>query len=196
MQRVRPGRWCPVEGVDAALREGIDRRFLTLAALRRRRDGQLGVFAREPIPAGTVLIYRWCEAYYLGLDGWDLLSTAEIDALPEDRLALARQYGLDADFGWIFAPRRRADVYTLDNFLNHSCAPNTLFDADGSVITPVNVAPGEELTVDYGAFTVNYDEPFACACGATACRGRVTRQDWRTLVDLPVFARRRRQPTP
>lgn len=192
MRRVRPGRWSPVEGVDAALREHIELRFLKLAGRSRRRDGQLGVFAREAIPAGTALIYRWCEAYYLGLDGWELLSTAEIDALSEDRFALARRYGLDADFGWIFAPRRQADVYTLDNFLNHSCAPNTVFDAEGFVITPVNVAKGEELTVDYGAFTVNYDEPFDCACGATNCRGRVTREDWRQLNDLPVFARRRR----
>jgi hypothetical protein len=58
-----------------------------------------------------------------------------------------------------------------------------------------DLAVGHELTLDYGGFVVNYDEPFVCACGAAACRGRVTRHDWRALARSPgsvaPFVRRR-----
>ena len=35
------------------------------------------------------------------------------------------------------------------------------------------MADGEELTVDYATFTGPELEPFDCACGASACRGRI-----------------------
>ena len=56
--------------------------------------------------------------------------------------------------------------------LNHSCDPNTwLRGLD--LVTRRPVAEGEELTVDYATFTGPELEPFDCACGASACRGRI-----------------------
>jgi D-alanine-D-alanine ligase-like ATP-grasp enzyme len=55
---------------------------------------------------------------------------------------------------------------------NHSCDPNTAFRGL-NVVALRDIAPGEELTLDYAAF---YDErmaPFACQCGAKHCRGVV-----------------------
>jgi len=41
-----------------------------------------------------------------------------------------------------------------------------------------DVAAGEELTLDYA--TIDDDaKPLTCQCGAAACRGVVTGQDWR-----------------
>jgi len=45
-----------------------------------------------------------------------------------------------------------------------------------------DVAPGEELTVDYCLFDVS-PEPMTCRCGTRGCRGTVTGEDWR-LPDL------------
>jgi D-alanine-D-alanine ligase len=56
--------------------------------------------------------------------------------------------------------------------LNHSCDPNTwLRGLD--LVTRRPVADGEELTIDYATFTGPELEPFDCACGASACRGRI-----------------------
>ena len=56
--------------------------------------------------------------------------------------------------------------------LNHSCDPNTwLRGLD--LVTRRPVAQGEELTIDYATFTGPELEPFDCACGAPACRGRI-----------------------
>jgi hypothetical protein len=38
-----------------------------------------------------------------------------------------------------------------------------------------DIAPGEEITDDYG--TLNLEEPFPCLCDAPNCRGRVMPDD-------------------
>jgi SET domain-containing protein len=59
-------------------------------------------------------------------------------------------------------------------FINHSCAPNTFFrctPARAEVYALRDIAPGEELTVDYGESHHNGRLP--CACGARNCRGKI-----------------------
>jgi hypothetical protein len=124
-----------------------------------------------------VLVHQWHDTYYVGMVGWDALSVEAIEALPERLRELFYHFGLDADFGVIYGPMGEEFVTTLDNYINHACAPNVGY-------------------VDYGSFVVNYDESFDCLCGHPLCRGRVTREDWRLLaarpgVILPPFVRRR-----
>ena len=56
---------------------------------------------------------------------------------------------------------------------NHSCAPNTAFVGLDVVARRV-ITSGEELTLDYAEFMNEDSEPFACCCGASSCRGRVS----------------------
>ena len=63
-------------------------------------------------------------------------------------------------------------------FLNHSCEPNVGVQGQVVFVALRDVAAGEELTLDYG--TIDHDaEPMACRCGAAACRGTITGEDWR-----------------
>lgn len=61
-----------------------------------------------------------------------------------------------------------------DDYLNHSCSPNAYVDfRSWSVRAVAEIAPGEEVTIDYN--TTEWDEPFPfdCRCGAPNCVGRV-----------------------
>ena len=188
--------WGPTPGVDEAARLSTEHTLRACVALRPRPEGGAGLFARRAIAAGTSLVHRWHDDYCRGMSGWSVYTVAAIDALPEAHRALVHRYGLDEDFGAIWGPDEAAAVTTLDNFINHACAPNLGYDARGDVVTLRDLGPGEELTIDYGGFVVNYDEPFVCACGAAACRRRVTRHDWRALArrsasSVAPFVRRR-----
>jgi uncharacterized protein len=60
----------------------------------------------------------------------------------------------------------------------HSCAPNCGMMGNIVVVAMRDIAPGEELTFDYAMSDgSDYDE-FDCDCGAPACRGRITGNDW------------------
>lgn len=189
--------WLPTAGVDEAARLAVEFGLRASVELRRRPDGESGLFAARPIPAGTSLVHRWHDDYYRGMAGWSLFAVDAIDGLPAAHRALVHRYGLDQDFGAIWGPDEAAAVTTLDNFINHACAPTLGYDAAGDVVARGDLRAGEELTLDYGGFVVNYDERFACRCGARACRGGVSRDDWRAFGPadawrLPPFVRRRR----
>ena len=188
--------WNPHSEVDTATRDDVERFFRERAARQRRPDGEFGVFAVQPILAGTILIHQWHDAYYVGMFGWVALTVAEINSLPPVQRALFHRYGLDRDFGVMFGPLDHEHVTTLDNFINHSCDPNLGYDAEGNVVARRDLTPGDELFIDYGEFVVNYDEPFTCQCGASWCRTHVTRNDWQFLASqaersLPPFIARR-----
>ncbi len=60
-----------------------------------------------------------------------------------------------------------------DDFVNHSCDPNCAlyFENDGLVLRAIkDIAPGQELSFDYG--TIMFSEPteFKCECGSSKCR--------------------------
>jgi D-alanine-D-alanine ligase-like ATP-grasp enzyme len=71
---------------------------------------------------------------------------------------------------------------------NHSCDPNTRFEGL-NVVAVRGIGVGEELTLDYAEFLDASAEPFECACGAVACRGRVT-----GTSDNSVTSRAKRAP--
>lgn len=61
-----------------------------------------------------------------------------------------------------------------DDFVNHSCSPNSAFDADLRLVALRDIATGEEITWDYGTAIDEVDfEGFPCRCGAPMCRGSV-----------------------
>ena len=190
------GVWLPTPGVDEVMRASVERSFRERVELRKRGDGESGVFATRPIAAGAALIHRWHDEFYQGMAGWVLYAVSDIEALSAPHRAAVMRYGLDHDFGFIYGPAEGVAPVTLDNFINHACEPTLGYDGAGNVVSRRALAVGDELTLDYGGFVVNYDEPFVCACGAVSCRRRVTRHDWRALAGrsasiVAPFVRRR-----
>ena len=151
-----------------------------------------GAFAIEDLEEGTVVIPKWHESFYEGMEGWVKLGRREVQKLPREMKQLFLRYGLDQDFGQIIGPVDIRYVTTPDNFINHSCDPNLRYDVFGNVVAARRIRKGEEVFIDYGCFIVNFDEPFHCACGAANCRGRIRRQDWKKLaatygMNMPRF---------
>lgn len=114
-----------------------------------------GVFATQPIPAGTITYVR---------DPFEITFTqAEFAAIDEpyksviDRYCYTDRHGT-LIMGWDFS-----------KYVNHSCEANTLLTAFGFDIAVRDIAAGEEITDDYGLFNVQETLPIACGC--TNCRG-------------------------
>lgn len=135
-----------------------------------------------------VIIPKWHEDFYHGLEGWQALHVDQILKLPDTQRELFFRYGLDTGFEEIVGPLDPRHVTTLDNFINHSCEPNLAYDHSGNVIAGRHIDAEEELTIDYGCFAVNFDEDFSCQCRSSNCRGRVRKDDWRMLAARNGFA--------
>lgn len=71
------------------------------------------------------------------------------------------------------------DVYLgpsrgLDDYVNHSCQPNSGFYRGLDLVALRDIAPGEEVTWDYSTAIDEQDfAGFPCCCGAPLCRGQV-----------------------
>ena len=61
--------------------------------------------------------------------------------------------------------------------INHSCDPNTWLDGL-NLVARRQIEPGEQITIDYGAFRNETMEEFACTCGAANCRGVIRGNDY------------------
>jgi len=151
-----------------------------------------GAFAAEDLEQGTIVIPKWHESYSDGMEGWVRLDRRQVRQLPRDAKKLFLRYGLDQDFDQIIGPVDIRYVTTPDNFINHSCDPNLRYDVSDNVVAARDIAQGEEVFIDYGCFIVNFDESFDCSCGTAKCRGRIRRQDWKTLaltygMNMPRF---------
>lgn len=85
------------------------------------------------------------------------------------------------------------DLVDQTRWLNHSCDPNSEvrshWEGDRPIVWWValrDIAPGEELTYDYG-FVADVAEP--CACGAASCRGLIVDPEPAQLARLPEHLR-------
>lgn len=120
-----------------------------------RIDGQ-GAFAEEPIPPRRKI----------GEIRGESISVAEarVRATRSERIMIVELSDKRAiDFSTSSDPMR---------FTNHSCRPNArLCIRQGRVefYALRAIAPGEELTVDYGE--THHEGRLACRCGAPGCRG-------------------------
>lgn len=99
----------------------------------------IGLFAAEPIPAGTTI---W--KFDPRIDR--VFTREERDNAPEPVRAFIATYGYPEEPG--------SDLYIVDGdharFMNHSPTPNTSCIVD--TITTRDVAAGEELVCDYREF--------------------------------------------
>ncbi len=123
--------------------------------------GGFAVFAREPLVKDE-LICVWT--------GYAVTYEQVLAFSPEEK-----SHTIQVDEGVYLAP---LGMDESADFINHSCNPNAGIRGQVSLVAMRPIAAGEEITFDYAmADSTPYDE-FPCACGAEACRGRVSGDDW------------------
>ena len=77
----------------------------------------------------------------------------------------------------------------IDDFFNHSCAPNTGLKINGKkvfLIAIEDIMSGDEITWDYSTTMDEDDWEMDCECGSKNCRGRI-----RDFKYLPQDTRKR-----
>lgn len=113
--------------------------------LRTAEIGQ-GVFAREAIAAGEVLI-----------------------ALAHVFVGAPERHTIQID-----GERHQAGTGEIDDYLNHCCEPNARLDAERLCFVAARaIAPGEELTFNYLTSEWDMAEAFDCRCGAERCLSKI-----------------------
>jgi hypothetical protein len=121
-----------------------------------------GSFALPPIVAGEVV-----AAF-----GGYVVTAAQLDDFDEGRVSRSIQI---ADDLYLLASAAVED----GDLVNHSCDPSCGLVGQVVLVAKYDLAPGDELTFDYGTCDASPYDEFDCACGAPRCRGRVTGDDWR-----------------
>jgi len=123
----------------------------------------LGGFARVFIPKGALVVeYR----------GEKICPAESLQRCAQNNeyiFHLDEAFDLDGNVPW--NPAR---------FLNHSCAPNCAAELLGKriwIVASRDIAPGEELTFNYGYDLVDYTE-HPCHCGAPNCVGYIVAEDF------------------
>ena len=123
----------------------------------------LGLFAREAIAAGEIVAVK----------GGHVLTAAQWAALTP---ALGPAEIQIAD-GLVIAPASADERADSMLYTNHSCEPNLAIQGQIVLVAMRDVAPGEELTIDW-ATTDDNDDRMQCRCGRPSCRGMITGKDW------------------
>lgn len=127
-----------------------------------------GLRATEALPAGTLI---WC------LDALDIRLTRE------QLVALGPLFDEQIDrYAWTDSVGDRILCWDIGRYMNHSCQPNSMSPGLQFEVALRDIAQGEEVLCDYG--TLNLDAGFACECGTSSCRGRVTPRDFDTFAGV------------
>ena len=119
---------------------------------RPTRDRGIGVFAKQPIAAGT-LIATFDGEVYSG-------------TVAEDFPDHVQDYAIQ------FEETRVRDSEGIARYLNHSCDPNCGIVDRFSIVAMRDIGEGEELTWDYD-MSENSDWNMQCRCGSHRCRGQI-----------------------
>jgi RimJ/RimL family protein N-acetyltransferase len=126
-----------------------------------------GLYAAEPIRSGET-VFVW--------GGGSIISDAELRAV----VASGRRYSCAAigENQHILWAADDPDAAAGPGGANHSCDSNLWMLDERTVGARRDIAPGEELTLDYALFSVAPEWRMECRCGSTLCRGVVTGNDW------------------
>lgn len=73
---------------------------------------------------------------------------------------------------------------------NHSCEPNCRIRGFNELVSFIDISPGDELTIDYGAVSVGSGKTIIdeCNCGSKYCRGTIQTDDYRRLPKVLLAA--------
>ncbi|MDZ7290472.1 MAG: SET domain-containing protein-lysine N-methyltransferase [candidate division KSB1 bacterium] len=124
--------------------------------------GGFGVFACKAIHAGEVLV-AW---------GGDVMTAEEFAKQP----TRVQQHSLQIEEGLYLVPSGKDEPA---DFVNHSCEPNAGMSGQIIMVAMRDIAPGEEVCLDYAMSDGGPHDEFVCACGTPSCRGKITGNDWK-----------------
>lgn len=124
--------------------------------------GGYAVYTRQPVKKDELLAV-W---------GGRVATLAEVLALP----AAERGHTIQVHDELYLAP---LDMQEPADFINHSCNPNAGISGQITLVAMRDIEAGEEVTFDYAMTDSSSFDEFECACGAAACRGRVSGSDWK-----------------
>ncbi|MBN1815890.1 MAG: SET domain-containing protein [Sedimentisphaerales bacterium] len=120
-----------------------------------------GVFATTLIPKGAIVYVK---------------DPLEIELSPARYNALDPAFRILADkYSYIDEKGSHIISWDIAKYVNHSCRPNTMSAGYGFEIAIEDIAPGQELTDEYGLF--NLMAPMTCFCQSPSCRGCVSSED-------------------
>ncbi len=126
-----------------------------------------GVFATKLIPKGTALYVR---------DQLEIVVEREAALLKNPAYTdIVKKYSyIDAKGDYVLS-------WDHGRYVNHCCFPNTITTGYGFEIAIRDIAPGEEITDDYGLLNLEEDIPLACS--KEGCRGVARAQDFEANAD-------------
>lgn len=121
----------------------------------------VGVFATCRIPKGTIVVIR---------DQYDIcLAQEEYSRLPQPVQASMETYMYHDKCGNLILSWDHA------RYMNHSCNSNTMMTDYSVEIAIRDIAPGEEVTTEYGL--LNIQEPYIIHCRCDGCRNHLRLDD-------------------
>ena len=115
-----------------------------------------GLFAKKPIPKGTIVSYECQDCIRISKDDFEFILT-------NNEKSVVLRYGYRKADGSYFL---QCDEII---HLNHSCSANILDSGKGFDIVVNDIARGEEATYDYRSFFFLDSEEFECICGEDSC---------------------------
>ncbi|MCX6128781.1 MAG: SET domain-containing protein [Proteobacteria bacterium] len=126
-----------------------------------------GVFATKLIPKGTAIYVR---------DQLEIVVERDSQLLKNEAYSeIVKKYSyVDAKGDYVLS-------WDHGRYVNHCCFPNTITTGYGFEIAIRDIAPGEEITDDYGL--LNLEEDIPLACGKEACRGTARAKDFEAHAD-------------
>lgn len=120
---------------------------------------------------GIYAIATMQKGELVAMFGGAVLTGAQLSTVSETLVSLSIQ--VDEDLYLVTRIPGAGDHF------NHSCEPNAGLHGQIALVAMRDIVFGEEVTFDYAmSDSSDYDE-FPCACGAAACRGQVTGNDWK-----------------
>ena len=121
----------------------------------------VGVFATTLIPKGTLVYVK--DPLDIELDAQQFAQLDDISRRLADKYAYIDERGI------------RIVSWDHAKYVNHKCACNTISTGYGFEIALRDIAPGEEITDEYGLF--NITTPIPVTCGCVNCRKVVRATD-------------------
>jgi hypothetical protein len=142
------------------------RSWITAKAVKGGASGieGMGVHAIEAIAGGEVVAVK----------GGHIVDGAAVVSLPEAIRDSAFRIAADCFLAALTQDEHDGVMMRV----NHSCEPNVGLGGNVLLVSMRDIPAGEELTLDYAMFLADPGFAMACHCGAAACRGTVTGNDW------------------
>jgi hypothetical protein len=90
-------------------------------------------------------------------------------------------YQIDAEHMAGF-PEDCSDIppeYVAENFVNHTCDGNAWYEGKDRLVALRDIKKDAEIAYDYALTEAHPIFRLNCLCGAAACRGVITGDDWK-----------------